>query len=189
MHAGWEKETLLELFTHGARPDLHHSFARICSDCSEDKNWVNVQPYWRHLLQRIKGGVHPYEPVTAVSEVDEDENVDLGSLGEAACGSTDLTPELDATGNITLSNLDEVPTELELESEPVSEADTSEYSAPTPIGSVCLYSKHDLVCMKCWLHYKRTGTRGPREDLSESEDSSSSDDSSECEYSPFLIHS
>ena len=201
IHAGWDKESLLELFTHGDRPDLYDEYDWTCSDCLEESFVVEVQPYWRHLLERIKGRMHPYEPVSAVSEVDEDESDDIGSLGAAASSSTDLTPELDTTGNVTFLNPDEVPANLESErksgEEPklVSDAGISENSAITPIGSVCLYGKHAMVCFDCWLHYKRTGTRYQRgepaadEDSSEIEDAASSDDSSECEYSPFLIHS
>ena len=197
VYAGWEKETLLELFAHGDRPDLRHLFG-TCSDCSKGLGNIGVQPYWRHLLERIKGRKHPYDLVTAVSEVEEDDNVDLGSLGETTCDSTDLTPALDTTGNMNLSNIYEVPTELEsksdsdVEPEPVSQADTREHSATTPIRSVCLYRKHEFVCLNCWLYYARTGTRRQptrNENLSKNEDSSSSDDSSEFEYSPYLIHS
>ena len=188
VHAGWEKETLLELFAHDNRPDLDHRRVWTCSDCLWNYFPFGVQPYWRHLLERIKERKHPYDPVSAVSEFDEDDNVDFGSLGEATCGSTDLTPALDTTGNDTLFNPNEVPAEEVSD----SEADASDNSATTPIGSVCLYGKLEIVCMECWLHYTRTGSRrqpARNESLSKNEDSSSSDESSECEYSPYLIHS
>ena len=193
VHAGWEKETLLELFTHGDRPDLHHPDGWTCCDCSKDILGVEVQPYWRHSIERFIARTHPYDPVSAVSEVDEDESVDLGSTEEVASSSTDLTPKLDTTGNDTLLNPGEVPAVLESESEP--EADTGEDSATTPIGSVCLYGKLEYVCMDCWLYYTRIGTRKQPSEPAADEDSSKnkntppSDDSSECEYSPFLIHS
>ena len=73
------------------------------------------------------------------------------------------------------------------------EEDSSKYSATISIQSDCMYDMHELVCMKCWLHYEETGTRwqdaGTDEDSSETEDSLSGDASSEDEYSPFLIHS
>ena len=185
-HAGWERETLLELFTHGDRPDLHHPLFMFCSDCVRTVSRIEVQPYWRHLIERIKGRMHPCDPVSAVSEVDED---DLGSLGEAVSSSTYLTAELDTTRNDTLLNPDRIRTDKESE----SETDSSENSALTQGESVCLYGKHQKVCIDCWLYYKRTGTRkqldSDDEDSSETGDSSSSDDSSECEYSPYLIHS
>ena len=183
VHAGWEKETLLELFAHGDRPDLHRLDMWTCSDCLERITWVRVQPYWRHLLERIKGRLYPYDPVSAVSEVDEDEDVDLDSC------STDLTPELDATRNVSPPKPDEIPSKEESE----TEADISNDITTTQSESICLYDKHELVCMDCWLHYKRTGTRkqpqSEDEDWSKRKDVPSNDDSSECEYSPFLIHS
>ena len=190
VHAGWDKETLFELFAHGDRPDLHHpdphgSFKWICSDCLDEKSGVMIQPYWFHLLDKIKGKIHPYDPPSVVSQVDGDESDDLGSLGKAASSSTDLTPELGTTGNLPLPSPNEDPAESESE----SQGDASENSALTHSGPICLYGKREVVCMKYWLYFKRTGIRGPPEDLSEHEDSPSNDDASECEYSPYLIHS
>ena len=183
VHAGWKKETLLELFTHGDRPDLHRLDMWTCGDCLAPIIWVGVQPYWRHLLERIKGRLYPYDPVSAVSEVDEDEDVDLDSC------STDLTPELDATRNISPPKPNEVPAKEESE----SEADISNDITTTQNESICLYGKHERVCMDCWLHYAQTGTRrqpqSEDEDWSKRKDVPSSDESSECEYSPFHIHS
>ena len=191
VHDGWEKETLLELFAHGDRPDLHHKYGWTCSDCLAELSKLEVQPYWRRLLERIKARMHPYDPVTAVSEVDEDENDDLDSPGDVASSSNDLIHGLDATGNVPLLNPDEDPSEVESHVE--SEADVSGNPTLRLSESSCLYGKRDIVCMKCWLHYTRTGTRyqpdSNDEDSSEAEDFASSDDSSECEYSPYLIHS
>ena len=195
VHAGWEKETLLELIAHSDRPDLHHPEEWTCNDCLEEDYSVAVQPYWRHLLERIKGRMHPYDPVTSVSEVDEDEKLDLGSPEDTASSSTDLTSKLDTGGSVSFPRPEEESTELvsELELDVQSEADVSENPTLALSESVCLYDILDIVCMNCWLYYKRTGTRKQPDsnykDSPEAEDSSSSDDSSECEYSPYLIHS
>lgn len=193
VHAGWEKETLLELFSHGDRPDLHHpdrhdSYKWTCSDCLDEKSGVIIQPYWLHVLERIEGRLHPYDPLSALSDFDEDESDDLGSLEEAVSSSTNLTPELGATEIIPLPNPNEDPAESESE----SEVDSSEHSTMALSEPSCLYGKHEIVCIDCWLHYTRNGTRKqPAADKhsSKSEDTLSSNDSSECEYSPFLIHS
>ena len=188
VHTGWEKETLLELFAAGDRPDLHPALPTLCNDCLKMGSRVEVQPYWRHLLERIKERKPPYGPVAAVSEVDEDESHDLGSLGEAASFSTDLDPALGDSENVPLPNPDLDSTESEVK----LEADGSENSARTQSGSVCLYGKLERVCIACWLYYERTGTRkqpARNETLSKDEDSSPREDSSECEYSPYLIHS
>ena len=191
VHVGWKKETLVELFSCGDRPDLYDSVFQTCSDCSETVYSVEVQPYWQHILKRIKRRQHPYDPVTAESEVDEKENVDIDTSEQAASSSTDLIPKLDTTGNVPPSDPEEVPSELESESETVA----SESSTMTQSESVCLYDKYETVCIDCWLYYERTSMRKQRsapaaqDESSKPKDSSPSDDSSECEYSPFLIHS
>ena len=191
VHIGWKKETLVDLFSYGDRPDLYAPYVETCSDCSETVYSVRVQPYWQHILKRIKRRLHPYDPVTAESEVDEKENVDIDTSEQAASSSTDLIPKLGTTGNVPPSDPEEVPSELESE----SETGASEFSTMTQSESVCLYDKYEIVCIDCWLHYERTGTRrqpgepAAEENSSKPEDPPSSDDSSECEYSPFLIHS
>ena len=186
LYAGWEKETLLDLFLNGDRPDLHVGFTLTCRDCFRDLHGVEVQPYWRHLLEMFKEKRHPKSPAPADSEAGEKEGADSGSNGEAvSSSSSNLLHDSDTMGDVPLDNLDETPLE------PESKDDTSKYSVTTQIGSGCLYSKDELVCIDCWLHYERTGTRAPPRAikvLSETEDSSSSDDSSENEYSPYLIH-
>ena len=179
VHADWEKATLLDLFTHGDRPDFHVTNFSECSDCKMCSPYepLVVQPYWRHLLERIKRGLHARDPAQVSSELNGDKVADHDSLGEATSSLTDLTPKPDMMGDVPVADLEAISSESE------SEEDTSEYSRTSDIGSNCLYSKHEVVCQTCWLHYERTGTRGPPED------SPSSDDSSECEYSPFFIHS
>ena len=188
VHSGWEKETLLDLFTCGDRPDLHMQNAVFCSDCDERFDSVRVQPYWRHLLDRIRERRKPGPPDLASSALDNQENAGLGGVGEAVKSSSDPTKKLDTTENVPRANLDEIPSEPDLED------DRTECNRMTPIRSDHIYDWYEIVCMKCWLHYKSSGHRFAKglstdEDLSENEDSSSSDESSECEYSPFLIHS
>ena len=187
LHAGWEKETLLELFTHGDRPDLHFEQPCYCSDCKTRPECCGpfIQPYWRSLLERIKGRLQPYEFAPAYPELDEDDNADFCSVGEATSCSTDLGSEIDTTEDGPPDSLDKVSSE----SKPKDE--TSEHSAMIHTESECLYGKHEVVCINCWIHFQRTGTRYQRDsdkDSAKNEDSSSSYDSSECEYSPFLIH-
>ncbi len=184
VHLGWEKETLLELFEHGDRPDLHVEERMKCSDCGEEV-WVQVQPYWRELIERIRTRRYPYDPAIAGSEIAEEETTDLGSVEEAASSSSQQSQKPDTTENDPFVNLDN---ELSLEAE--SEDDTSEYSAATTMGWECKYEWDETVCIWCWLHYKETGTRRSRdENPSEREGSLSRDDSSEDGYSPLLIHS
>ena len=154
VHPGWVKETLLHLFTYDDWPDLQSDRFSACSDCKALHILIMVQPYWRHILERIRTRLQPYEPNTAGSEAKE-ENDD-----------NELAPESE------------------------SDKDTSTYIARGPINSNCLYDKREVVCIDCWLHYARTGTRKlPVEELSESEHPASDDDSSEDDFSPFHIHS
>ena len=185
VHLGWEKETLLELFEHGDRPDLHVEERMKCNDCGEDCFSVAVQPYWQEIIERIRTRRYPYDPAIAGSEIDKDEITDLGSVGEAASSSSEQSQKPDTTGSDPFINLDN---ELSLEAE--SEDDTSEYSAATVTGWECKYEWDELVCMWCWVHSKENGTRKSRdENPSEREGSLCGDDSSEDGYSPLLIHS
>ncbi|MCJ1451865.1 hypothetical protein MMC28_002205 [Mycoblastus sanguinarius] len=191
VHAGWEKDTLLDLFANGDRPDLHVQKDRTtCSDCIRRFSRVQVQPYWRHLLERIEQRIHPDSPASTGPEAGEKENADSGSIREAASSPSDPTYKPDTTGDVPLVKLEELPSDPDSESE--SEEGTSGYPAMISIRSECMYSRHEVVCMECWLHYKRTGTRrnrvsqdlGADEDSSGNEYSSLRDDSSEDEYSP-----
>lgn len=182
VHPGWEKETLLDLFKYGDRPDLHVRKALFCSDCDKSLDPVGVQPYWRHLLTGIRERRNPGHPALANSELDNQENAGLGGVGEAVRSSSDPIQKPDSTDNVPRANLDEIPFEPESE------------DRVTPIQSDYIYDWQEMVCMDCWLHYESSGHRfaqdlSTNEDLSENEDSPSSDESSECEYSPFLIHS
>ena len=181
LHPGWRKENLLDLFAHGDRPDLHVPKYRTCSDCVRSYFSVEVQPYWLHTLKRIKERRYGDDAASAGSEVNEQDNSsDLGSAGEALNSSSDATHERDAAGNVPFIDLDELPSESE------SEASTSDCSATTPIRSDCLYGKHEIVCMYCWVYLKETGTRRQRGVRNRILQDSSAD---EDEFSPFHIHS
>ena len=185
VHPGWEKDTLVALCAHGDRPDLYVPYIWTCSDCTVRSRRVLVQPYWRHLLENIKERRYHEDSAPPGPEVAEEEDADRGNAGEAvSSNSRNPTYEPDTTRNVPLVNLEE-------ESE--SEEDGSKQCTTTPIRSDCMYGKHEVVCMGCWLHYEKTGTRwqdaGTDEDSSETEDSLPGDASSEDEYSPFLIHS
>lgn len=200
VHVGWEKDTLLDLFVYDYGPylDLRHSWD--CRDCTERIWYVKVQPYWRHLLERIKRGLDPDTPAQEDSEARETENADLGGIVEAASSSSDPVQEPDVAENVPFVNLSELPSESEweweFESESEFEEDSHGYPATVSIRSDCVYARDEVICMDCWLHYIRTGTRGPPPvwsdddgDSSLDEDSPSIDKSLEDAYSPYLIHS
>ena len=183
VHVGWDKQTLLDLFTHGDRPDLHFDSPLDCSDCKRLPGFYGpmVQPYWMHLLKTIKERLYPYDPAPTSSKVNEEQNADLHSVRDAPGRLTDLTLLPDTREDDLLGNLDEGLSELELEDH------TSEHSETAQIELD--YGKHEVVCVDCWLSYKRTGIRGLLKDLDNRKNTSLGDDSSESEYSPFHIHS
>ncbi len=168
VHAGWEKESLLDLFAYGYTPDFLLSWT--CSDCSELIDYVNVQPYWRHLIERIKQGLDPDSPAQAGSEVGE-EDADSGSIAEAASSSSD----------VSLDDLNELSSN--------SEEDPHGYPATVSIRSDCIYAQREVICMDCWLYYRNNGTRRPPYNWNQGFVTDTGGDSSEDEYSPFLIHS
>ena len=182
VHVGWEKETMLNLFTHGDRPDLYFD-EFTCSDCKclLGSLGLMVQPYWMHLLKKIKVGLYPYDPTPTNSKVNEDENANLRSVGVATSSLIDLTILPNTTADDSLGNLDEVLSELEPEDHNSEHSDILQTELD--------YGKHEAVCMDCWLSYEETGIRGLRKALNNSRNTSLSDDTSESEYSPFHIHS
>lgn len=206
MHAGWEKETLHDLFAYHHRPELdiecHHcSDCSDCSDCTKPIFGIEVQPHWRHMLERIKQRINPDGPGHTDLQVGEKENTDVRKIVETASSSDDLTHEPDMTGNVLLVYSNELFSESNSKSESELEEDVHGYPAMVPIRSDCVYAPNEVICVGCWLHYRRTGTRRPPlpwkrrfaivpdDDASLDEYSSSGDESSEDEFSPYHIHS
>lgn len=188
VHVGWDKETLLALFAYDYTPDLDLRRYWTCSDCTEFIHAVRVQPYWRHLLERIKRKIDPDTQAQGHSEASETENADLGGIMEAGSSSSDVSE------NVPFADLGELPSGPESE----SKEDIHGYPRTIPIQSDCVYARDEMICMDCWIHYRRTGTRKPPllreqghvsdDDSSLDENPPSRDESSEDDYSPYLIH-
>ncbi|KAM0798666.1 hypothetical protein BDR22DRAFT_974333 [Usnea florida] len=158
VHVGWGKETLLNLFTQGDRPDLHFK-SLICSDyeCFPESYGQMKQPHWMHLLEKIKEGLYLYDPARTKSSVNEDQNAYFHSVGDSPSCLTDLTLLPTTMEDHPLGNLDEVFSELELKDHVSEHSDTSQIELD--------YRKHEAFCDYCWLSYKRTGIRGLRKAL------------------------
>ena len=205
VHPGWDKQTLLYLFTCNPRSDLEFRDDRYCSDCGRMDSF-QVQPYWRHFLERIKQGIDPDDPALAKSEVGEVENADVGSIVEVASDLSDRAHETDTAENNLLPNSSDLSSESKSKSE--SKKDAHGYPEAVSIRSDCVYARNEIVCIYCWLHYRQTGTRDLRhwrlrthgtpyrrqgtviEELSEDEEDEDEDEKDEDEeYSPYLIHS
>ncbi|KAF6217744.1 hypothetical protein HO133_006571 [Letharia lupina] len=200
VHTGWEKETLHDLFAYHHRPDLDVE-GYTCSDCTKPISYNAVQPHWRHMLERIKQRIDPDGPGQTDSQVGEKENTDVRKIAETASSSDDPTHEPDMTGNVLLVDSNELFSESDSKSESELEEDVHGYPAMVPIRSDCVYAPNEVICVDCWLHYRKTGTRRPPlpwkrrfaigsdDDASLDEYSSSGDESSEDEFSPYHIHS
>ena len=190
VHPGWGKETLHDLFDYFARHDLsfrsHWDDLWGCSDCGKALNRVQVQPYWRHLLERIKQRIDPDDPFRSDSGVDETQVSNIRSGMEA---SNDSDHKPDVSGSISHDEVhDDVGSEAEFDLEVELGSDLHGYPENVPIRSDCVYGPEELVCIDCWLHYRQTGTRFEFEDSSIDEYPSSEDESSDDEFSPYLIH-
>ena len=178
VHVGWKKEAMHDLFAYRDRPDLKPRERWKCKDCSKKITAVVIQPFWRHLLERIKQRIDPDSPAQADTEVSKNAIADYRSITEAASSSNDTRPVLN---------------ELSSESGSKSglEEDIHGYPSTIPIRSDCVYDWDETICMSCWHYYRQTGTRfvgGLDDGSSLDEYSSSEDESSEDEYSPYLIH-
>ena len=203
VHPGWVKETLHKLFAYRSRPDLNFREVRSCSDCSKDINRVKVQPCWRHLLERIKQGMDPDNPILIDSRMGGSESADITSINEDASGSSSLAHKPDITGNVPIVDVHKLSSKSDsrLESEVVLKDDVHGHPATIPVQSDCVYAPHEVICVDCWLHYRHTGTRrSPRpwkrhfarddgDETSLDKCFSSGDESSEDDFSPYLIHS
>ena len=113
VHIGWEKMTLLGLFSHDDRSDLHFYKSSICSDCGTVSSTTEpvVQPYWRFLFERIQRRLHPYDPAQVSSRFNEDRNADHDSLREGTSNLTDLAPKPDTMGDVPIADLKETLSE------------------------------------------------------------------------------
>lgn len=136
-----------------------------------------MQPYWRHLLERIKRGIDPYVLAESSSEVDDEESAEDASIAGAVSNtnaSTNLDKsrsEVDPDSGSDLQSQSNPESESELESESRAGSrwpsrsefglGTDPHGYPTVISirSDCVYDEDEIVCMNCWLFYVRTGTR------------------------------
>lgn len=161
IHPGWEKETLLNVFTYGYQADFSiPRRKRTCSDCTKDMD-IRVQPYWRHLLERIKQGVDPHVSAQANSEVDEEEIAESGSNLNSPASLDIIRPEMELDSEV------DPDSEMKPESDSKSESELGweleegphDYPSTISIRSDCVYYEDEVVCMNCWLFYVWTGTR------------------------------
>lgn len=195
VHEGWTTRTLLEVISHASEPEVHIQYKRKCSDCTSELFAINVQPQWRHWLEHIKRGVLSTAPIQ--------EDLGVAGMGEgisrleteARSCLEDRADNPDDMGNA--SSDDHIQDSYDTESE--KKEDPHGYPSTIPLPSECVYAYDEIICMDCWLHYIKTGTRGrPHgrrrrfgydlpEDLYLEEEDSSDDETLENEFSSYYI--
>ena len=182
--AGWKADTLLALF----ECDFEHAYRPIgvkyCHSCGTCNYGIRVQPFWRHLLERVRLGI----------------GTDMSSeIGPKAGGTldknTDRSPKVQ--GNITKESSpyydhDEVcgdgveilPSHMLSRGE--AQYAVEAYSTRIASGFSCGYERDAVVCMKCWHDYQRTGIRRTTKWWEET--ALQTDNTTKDEFSPIHIH-
>lgn len=201
VHPGWRKQTLLKLVLRDHEPDLDLLWRRPpCSDCSVDRYDVHVQPYWRHLLEKIKQEIDTETIPPAHPDGAERADEILHDRTKAAVMSRQMCRNPHAAKHATLMDHNEPGDDFEsryrTDSKQQVIIDSHGYPENVLIQSESVYARHELLCKDCWRHYIRTGTRRPPrsdEEPSLDEDNCSGVElaeveSSDDEYSPYLIH-
>lgn len=218
VHTGWRSPTLLHVFSCDHSEYKSTQNFRDCSDCARDINSVIVQPHWRHRLERIRQGLDPDLPVQDDSEANDTELTGLEISTDTLGSPYELVDEIygiedGALHSDTLSSPGTDPA-LAPQRHFFLGGDPHGYPRMVSLLADCVYGRHEFVCMNCWLHYVRTGTRrqsGPRKrlpswivrdsssdrsftsedeslELGVSDVGSSEDEASEDGFSPYLIH-
>ena len=198
LHPGWEENTLLELLKWCVQyndifDDTVHRAS--CQDCKGLFHQAPVQPYWRHLLERIRTRPHPCDLAGLHSEVlgDEDTEEEDNLLEPASSDFERDTIESASLNDPDVLSASESESESgsTIESHLIHEADPHRYPNSVSVQSDCMYGRYEIVCMDCWLYYVRNGTRGPPPSDGEQDsgvNTLQSDGLSEDEYSPFHVH-
>ena len=190
VHPGWEKKTLSKLFEYGCRLDECGTYSSDCRDCFDIIRGLEIQPYWRHILERIKLGLHPEMPDRIDAELLE--NGSLGPKGVTELAKSSSNRHM----NARMAEPGEV-SKLSSDQEVIWQEDSHRYPPTVSVQSDCMYNEDEIICTRCWLHYIRTGTRyergrvfdkGDGEEPSLIEQSDSGDELSENEYSPYHVH-
>ena len=226
VHTGWINLTLRNLFLcdHSGYKSTWHIWERskgvtdinsvYCSDCAKFIYFIAVQPHWRHRLERIRQGLDPDTPVQDEYEANDAELTGFAISTSSLGSPNDLADETygiedGALDSDTVSSSDADP-ELAQRPYRLLRGDPHGYPKMVSLLAECVYCRHEFICMECWLHYVRTGTRGKTGrwkrgypawavSHSSSTDSFTSDDesldprsaedeASEDEFSPYLIH-
>ena len=186
--AGWTVKTLWAVFHYTYETDWHLLDHRFCDDCAGNLHAVKVQPYWLHILTEIKSGLYhddlPEWPLATSGGKYETE----GGRAEGGEGHRDVTTDLDGQPQILRS--------LSGDGDEESSQNVTKYHISTNSWKLgeqdvldCAYRREEVVCMNCWLWYKKSGKRFTPDDYEDESDLEDTDGSSDDGFSPFMIHS
>ena len=163
LKAGWKSRTLLALFKRDFQPDFKLVSTRRCSDCSTVPLVMKVQPHWLHSLETIKRGEDPDSPSESKSRTHKELDESISSLPEKRHNpklhsSNERSKRRNSSRELHCGNSASFSSQLDLPETGIQDAPDQN---PTKHAnrSTCSYASNEIVCVKCWLHYKRTGRR------------------------------
>ena len=152
---GWKADALLTVFEYDFEQAYCPIGVKYCHSCGTRNYGMRVQPFCRHLLERVRLGI----------------GTDMSSeIGPKAGGTLDnnTNRSLKVQGTITKENIpyynhDEVcgdgveilPSHISSRAE--AQYAVEAYSTRIASGFSCGYERDAMVCMKCWYDYQRTG--------------------------------
>ena len=127
---------------------------RFCSDCKLKLGGMSIQPLWRHNLERIN---RKQTLETGINQLIHgyDTKVTPDSDESRVWRYLHFDPEL----NLEFSNL-KYKADDDMFNSYVEEL-AHGYPETVSLRSERLYTAKELVCMRCWLHYRQSGARNP----------------------------
>ncbi|KAG8528319.1 uncharacterized protein KY384_007236 [Bacidia gigantensis] len=166
--AGWTSESLLAVFETQHEPDSKSLNDRCCADCWIEFDWstnyeVLVQPLWLQMLSSLYLGQDPHYRYSVPSATCANVAGVEGILKDAPW-STDKPSYLPDLPGVY------IPSETDL-CDSFTSTNSGDKQSHSSQHARCEklvqknYSWEDLICIKCWLHYKKEGKRFVRSDL------------------------
>ena len=197
--AGWKSATLLVLFDYDSKlsdDDPGNFFGHKCNWCRgrEKVYYIDVQPHWVQIVERIKHGLDPVCGHAFNAETDkssnEDDNMHDARLIWSESGTDKGFDESEAS-NTDYNIAIQFPNKYERgndrnRSDPLKkDSDESSFIVSKSGILDCVYDRDMNVCIWCWEEYKRNGYKWTNHD---NQGSFNGDDSID-EYSPYLFQS
>ena len=198
LDAGWTRETLQRLFDWVLCPaHIHHIIT--CRVCDADQIRPLVQPIWLQALEQIRNGTRTEDLAAdlqfghltaedALSDYYQDKEEAVNSIAQASRSQEEKAMPRNGTTTTTSIDLlnDDVEQERIWPSETLDLRDDANISAYIERYR---FSKHNVVCSRCWFNRILQGKYGTVTEADTDHDSSTDKSSEHDEFSPFHIHS